>query len=436
MTGSASDPLEWQPHVRTKNKRKDLAKRFKDSRDPFRIVLVRDMWLTGFDAPCLHTMYADKPMRGHGLMQAIARVNRVFRDKPGGLVVDYLGLGDQLKHALATYTQSGGKGSPSIDTAQAIAVLQEKYEVCCDMLHGFDWSKWLDGTPAERLGLLPPAQEHILEQDGGKPRFTKTVRELSQVFALCAASDEAVALRDDIAFFQAVRAALLKRSGEQIPVEDLDHAVRQLVSQAITAGDEVIDVFTAAGLNRPDISILSDQFLAEVRGLKHKNVAAELLEKLLKDEIQKTSRRNVVQSRVFSEMLKQTLNKYHNRAIATQEIIEELIKLARELRDATRRGEDMGLSDDEICFYDALAMNESAVQAMGIDELKVVAAELVTSIRSSVTIDWTARESARAGIRVRVRRILRKYGYPPDLQAEATKLVLEQAEALCADWAS
>lgn len=313
--------------------------------------------------------------------------------------------------------------------------MQEKYEVCCDMLHGFDWSPWTAGTAAERLQLLPAAQEHILAQDDGKPRFTQTVRDLSQAFALCAASDEAAALRDDIAFFQAVRAALLKRSGEQTPVADLDQAVRQLVSRAVMTGDEVIDVFSAAGLQRPDISILSDEFLAEVQGLKHKNVAAELLEKLLKDEIRQQSRRNVVQSRAFSERLKETLNKYHNRAIATQEIIEELLNLAREMRDAARRGDDLGLSDDEICFYDALAMNESAVQAMGIDELKVVAADLVTSIRSSVTIDWTARESARAGIRVRVRRILRKYGYPPDLQAEATKLVLEQAEALCADWA-
>ena len=436
MTGSAADPLEWQTHIRNKPRRKELAKRFKNPKDPFKIVIVRDMWLTGFDAPCLHTMYLDKPMRGHGLMQAIARVNRVFRDKPGGLIVDYLGLADQLKHALAAYTESGGQGKPIIDTDQAVAVLLEKYEICCDMMHGFDWTKWTTGTPSERLGLLPAAQEHVLQQDEGKPRFLQAVTDLSRAFALCAAHDAAIRIRDDIAFFQAVRAALAKPSGERKPQEDLDQAVRQLVSKAITAPDEIIDVFSAAGLKKPDISILSDEFLAEVQGLKHKNVAAELLEKLLKDEIKTRTKRNLVQSRMFSEMLKKALNAYHNRAIATQEVIEELVRLAKEMRDAVRRGEDLGLNDDEIAFYDALAMNDSAVQAMGIDELKVIAAELVTNVRKSVTIDWTVRESARAKIRVMVRRILRKHGYPPDLREEATRTVLEQAELLCADWAA
>lgn len=436
MTGSASDEPAWQPHIRTKRKRKELAKRFKKTDDSFRLVIVRDMWLTGFDVPCLHTMYVDKPMRGHGLMQAIARVNRVFRDKPGGLVVDYLGLADQLKYALATYTESGGTGSPSIDTSEAVAVLLEKHEICCDMMHGFDWSFWTTGTPAQRLGLLPPAQEHVLQQEDGKPRFTKAVSDVSRAFALCAAHDEAIRIRDDISFFQAVRAALVKPSGERRSQEELDQAVRQLVSRAVTASDEIIDVFSAAGLKRPDISILSDEFLAEVRGLKHKNVAAELLQKLLSDEIKTRSQRNVVQARVFSDMLKNTLNAYHNRAIATHEIIDELIRLAKEMREATKRGEHLGLNDDELAFYDALAQNDSAMQAMGIDELKVIAAELVTNVRNSVTIDWTLRESARAKIRVMVRRILRKHGYPPDLQAEATKLVLEQAEALCRDWAA
>ena len=436
MTGSASDEPEWQPHIRNKRKRKELAKRFKKTDDSFRLVIVRDMWLTGFDVPCLHTMYVDKPMRGHGLMQAIARVNRVFRDKPGGLVVDYLGLADQLKHALATYTESGGKGTPSIDTSEAVAVMLEKFEICCDMMHGFDWSLWTTGTSTQRLSLLPPAQEHVLQQDDGKPRFTKAVTDLSRAFALCAAHDEAIRIRDDISFFQAVKSALTKRSGEGKTQEDLDQAVRQLVSKAVTASDEIIDVFSAAGLKKPDISILSDEFLAEVQGLKHKNVAAELLQKLLNDEIKNRSQRNVVQSRAFSEMLKNTMNAYHNRAIATHEIIEELIRLAKEMRDAAKRGVDLGLNDDELAFYDALAQNESAMQAMGIDELKVIAAELVTNVRKSVTIDWTVRESARAKIRVMVRRILRKHGYPPDLQAEATKLVLEQAEALCADWAT
>lgn len=436
MTGSASDEPDWQPHIRNKRRRKNLAKRFKKTDDSFRLVIVRDMWLTGFDVPCLHTMYVDKPMRGHGLMQAIARVNRVFRDKPGGLVVDYLGLADQLKRALVTYTDSGGKGSPSVDTAEAVAVLLEKYEICCDMMHGFDWSLWMTGSPAERLGLLPSAQEHILQQEDGKPRFTKVVTDLSRAFALCAAHDEALRIRDDISFFQAVRSALVKPSGERQSPEDLDHAVRQLVSKAVAAPGEVIDVFDAAGIKKPDISILSDEFLAEVEGMEHRNVAAELLQKLLSDEIKTRSPRNVVQARAFSEMLKKTMNAYHNRAVTTYEVIEELIQLAREMRDAAQRGEDLGLGDDELAFYDALAQNESAVQAMGIDELKVIAAELVTSVRKSISIDWTVRESARARIRVMVRRILHKHGYPPDLRADATKLVLEQAEALCADWAA
>jgi type I restriction enzyme R subunit len=349
--------------------------------------------------------------------------------------VDYLGLADQLKQALATYTESGGKGQPSIDTEEAVAVLLEKYEICCGMMHGFNWSKWTSGSPAQRLGLLPAAQEHILQQEDGKPRFARAVTDLSRAFALCAAHDDAIRIRDDISFFQAVRVALVKPTGERKSQEYLDSAIRQLVSKAITAPDQVIDVFTAAGLKKPDISILSDEFLAEVRGLKHKNVAAELLERLLKGEIKTRAKRNLVQSRAFSEMLKKALNAYHNRAIASQEVIEELIRLAKEMREATRRGEDLGLNDDEIAFYDALAMNESAIQAMGIAELKVIAAELVTAVRKSVTIDWTVRESARAKIRVMVRRILKKHGYPPDLREEATRTVLEQAELLCADWA-
>jgi len=435
MTGSAIDGAEWQRHIRDKRRRGLLATRFKDTADPFRIVIVRDMWLTGFDAPCLHTMYVDKPMHGHSLMQAIARVNRVFRDKEGGLVVDYLGLADQLKHALATYTDSGGQGSPSIDIEQAIAVMQEKHDVACAMLHGFDWTKWTNGAPAERLGLIPAACEHLLAQENGKERFMRVVTDLSQAFALCAATDEAAELRDDIGFFQTLRAAFAKGSGSERSPEELDHAVRQLVSRAITADEGIIDVFTVAGLKKPDISILSEEFLTEVRGLKYKYVAAELLEKLLKSEVRARSARNLVQGRVFSEMLKSTLNAYHNRAIATQEVIEELIRLAKEMRDATNRGEDLGLNDDEVAFYDALAANDSAVEAMGSDELKVIAAELVTNVRNSVTIDWTLRENARAKIRVMVKRILKRHGYPPDLQEEATKTVLAQAELLCAEWA-
>jgi len=434
MTGSASDEVSWQQHIRNKPRRRALARRFKDPGDSFRIVIVRDMWLTGFDAPCLHTMYVDKPMRGHGLMQAIARVNRVFRDKPGGLVVDYLGLADQLKHALATYTESGGSGSPCVDVAKAIAAMQEKYEVCCGIMYGLDWSLWTTGKGSERLALLPAAMEHVLEQEDGKARFSAAVRDVSRAFALCAASEEAKAVRDDIAFFQAVRAGLVKPVGSRKTDDQIDAAVKQLVSKAVSADDEVIDVFSAAGLKKPDISILSDEFLAEVQGLKHKNVAAELLRRLLQDEIKAQSKRNVVLGRKFSEMLKRSLLAYQNRAIATHEIIEELLNLAKEIRDAHKRGDELGLPDDELAFYDALAQNQSAIDVMGIDELKVIAAELVTNVRKSVSIDWTLRESARAKIRVMVRRILNKHGYPPDLRAEAVKLVLEQAEALCAGW--
>jgi type I restriction enzyme R subunit len=435
MTGSAEDGPEWQQHIGNKKQRRDLANQFKDARTPFKMVIVRDMWLTGFDAPCLHTMYLDKPMQGHGLMQAIARVNRVFRDKPGGLVVDYLGLADQLKQALATYTDSGGTGEPMLDSAQAIAVMLEKHGIACDLLHGFDWDHWTSGTPTERLQLIPAGQQHILELEDGKRRWAEVVSALSRAFALCAASDEATAIRDDVSFFQALQAALSKQGtvNRKTP-EQLDAAIRQLVSKAITTEGDVIDVFTAAGLARPDISILSDQFLSEVRGLKHKNVAAELLEKLLKDEVKTRGTRNLVQSQVFSEKLKKTLNAYHNRAISTMEVIEALIQLAKELSAASQRGEDLGLNDDEIAFYDALAANESAVLAMGDHKLRVIAAELVTQVRNSVTIDWTLRESARARIKVMVKRILNRWGYPPDLQEEAVKTVLGQAELLCATW--
>jgi type I restriction enzyme R subunit len=435
MTGSADDGPEWQPHIRNKQRRRELAVRFKSPKDPFRIVIVRDMWLTGFDAPCLHTMYADKPMRGHGLMQAIARVNRVFRDKPGGLIVDYLGLADQLKQALATYTESGGKGKPSVDTDEAVAVLVEKCEVARSMFHGFDWSAWTAGSGKAALALIPNAMQHILQQEDGKKRFVKLVSEISKAFALAATAEDAIALRDDISFFQTVQHRLTLGEEREGSNERLDQAIQQLVSRAVVADGEVIDVFTAAGLKKPDISILSDEFLAEVRGIKQKNVAAELLAKLLKGEIADRASRNVVLGRQFSEMLKKTLNAYHNRAIATQEIIEELIKLARELDAAAKRGESLNLSDEELAFYDALAANESAVRAMGNAELRVIAAELVSNVRQNVSIDWTMREDARARIRILVKRILREHGYPPDLRDEAVQTVLLQAETLCKDWA-
>ena len=436
MTGSASDPPEWQQHVRNKPRREALANRFRDANDPFRIVLVRDMWLTGFDAPSLHTMYLDKPMRGHGLMQAIARVNRVFKDKPGGLVVDYLGLANDLRQALVTYTDSGGTGRTSIDKDEAVEAMLEKHEVCCALFHGFDWSKWTTGTPQERLGLLPPAQEHILAQENGRDRCLQAVRELSQAFALAVPHEETFRIRDDVGFFQQVRAALSKRAeAEARPEEDLDLAVRQIISRAVTSGG-VIDIFAAAGLDKPDISVLSDEFLAEVQGMPQRNLAVELLQKLLRGELATRRRTNVVQARSFAEMLEQTLRRYQNRAIEAAQVIEELIELAREMREASSRGEKLGLSEDELAFYDALETNDSAVQVLGDETLRAIAQDLVQTVRSNVTIDWTLRENVRAQLRVLVRRILRRHGYPPDKQEKATITVLEQAELLSEGWAA
>ncbi len=436
MTGSASDPLDWQTHIRNKARREALAQRFRDPADPLRIVIVRDMWLTGFDAPCLHTMYADKPMRGHGLMQAIARVNRVFRGKPGGLIVDYLGLGDQLKAALATYTEAGGKGNTALDQAEAVAVMLEKYEVCCGLFHGLDWSPWVSGTPQQRLSLLPAAQEHILAKEKGKERLLQSVTELSQAFALSVPDEEAIRIRDDVGFFQAVRAVLAKGTpGEGKTNEEVNLAIRQIISKAVVS-DGVLDVFEAAGLKKPDISILSDEFLAEVRGMPQRNLAVELLQKLLKGEIKTRAKRNVVQARSFRELLEKALQRYRNRAIETAQVIEELIQLAKDLQAAASRGEALGLNDDEVAFYDALGTNDSAVAVLGDEQLRTIARELVATVKGKVTIDWTLRENVRAELRVAVKRILRKYGYPPDLQAKATDTVIEQAETLTEGWAA
>ena len=436
MTGSASDPEDWQGHIRNKPRRDALAKRFKAEKDTLKLVLVRDMWLTGFDAPCLHTMYVDKPMRSHGLMQAIARVNRVFKDKPGGLVVDYLGLADQLKKALADYTENEGRGRPTIDQDEAVALIQEKHELCASLFHGFDWSAWTSGKPEARLALLPPAQEHILAKEEGKDRLMRAVTELSKAFALAVPQPAALRLRDDVSFFQAVKAALAKRgTGERKPEEEVEHAIRQIVSKAVSS-DGVVDIFQAAGLKKPDISILSDEFLAEIRGLPHKNLALETLRRLLQDEIKLRKRKFLIQSRSFSEMLEESIRKYRNRAIETAQVIEELIRLAKEMREASQRGEGLGLTDDEIAFYDALEINDSAVKVLGDETLKAIARELVDTVRKNTTIDWTVRESVRANLRVMVKRVLRRHGYPPDKQEKAVKTVLEQAELLCKDWAA
>jgi len=435
MTGSADDPPGWQGHIRNKARREAMAKRFKDPADPMKLVIVRDMWLTGFDAPCLHTMYADKPMQGHGLMQAIARVNRVFRDKPGGLVVDYLGLADQLKKALADYTD-GDRGEAGIPQEEAVEAMLMYYEVCLGLFNGFNWDKWTTGTAAQRLALLPAAQEHVLKQEEGRKRCIDAVTKLSRAFALAVPHDKAIEIRDDVGFFQVVKAALLKTTVEGQKVqEDLDAAVRQLVSKAVTT-DGVVDIFAAAGLKNPDISILSDEFLAEVRGLPYKNVALELLRKLLNDEIKTRSKKNVVQGRSFAEMLEATIRKYQNRSLETAQVIAELIKLAKQIREAGRRGEQLGLNDDELAFYDALEVNDSAVKVLGDANLRIIARELVETVRKNVTIDWAQKENVRARLRIMVKRILRKYGYPPDKQEKATKTVLEQAEVLCRDWAA
>ncbi len=439
MTGSASDPEHYAQHLMTGRVRKDIEQRFKDPDDPLKLVLVRDMWLTGFDVPCLHTMYVDKPMQGHGLMQAIARVNRVFGDKPGGLVVDYLGIAEQLKKAVSNYTDNGGQGSPTYDQSEAVAILLEKYEIVCGIMHGFDGSLYFGGSPSERLTTLTMAVEHVLSQEDGSHRMRGYTKQLSQAFALAGTHEQAMAIRDDIGFFQAISAQLAKldpkdgTSGRD-QKEKINEAIKQLVSRSVTS-DEVVDIFTAAGLDRPDISILDDKFLDEFSRMPQKNLAVEMLRKLLTDEIRKRVRSNLIQSRHFSEMIEETIRRYQNRTIEAAEVIMELVELAKQFKDAMDRGEDLGLTNDEIAFYDALETSDSAVMELGDDILKKIAQELVETVRKSVSIDWTAKESVKAKIRVMVKRILRKYGYPPDRQEKATRTILQQAELLCADWA-
>lgn len=433
MSGSASEKPDWQMHFRTKTQRDRIRSRFVEPDDPLKIVIVRDMWITGFDAPCLHTMYVDKPMQGHTLMQTIARVNRVFRDKPGGLIVDYLGIAPKLKEALAEFTdeRKQHKGLSVEEQEEAVAVMLEKYEVCCDMLHNCDWSAWQTGDPGKRLALIPAAMEHVLAQPEGKSRFLDAVTQMSTAFSLCVPHEETDRIRTDVAFFQTIKASIAKttaRTGKS--QAEIDHAVQQLVSEAITP-EGIVDIFRAAGLKNPDISVLSDDFLAEVRELPQRNLAVELLRKLIEDEIRTRFRRNVVQSRKFSEMLEASVKKYQNRSVETAIIIEELIRTARDVRDTVQRGEDLGLSDAEIAFYDALAESESARAVMQDELLRQIASELVVTIRKNVTIDWAAKESVRAKMRVMIKRILRKYGYPPDVQEQATKTVLEQAERIC-----
>jgi len=432
MTGSASDLSRFQPHIRNKLRREAIKKQMKDPADPLKLVIVRDMWLTGFDAPCLHTMYIDKPMRGHGLMQAIARVNRVFRDKPGGLVVDYLGIADELKKALADYTE-GSRAETGIPQEEAVAVMLEKYDIVSAMFHGFDYSKFITGTPGERVTVISAAMEHILSQENGKIRLLQAVTELSKAFALAVPHEEALKIKDDVGFFQAVRSAIAKNT--RVPGksgEELDSAVRQIVSKAVSS-DEVVDIFNAAGLKKPDISILSDEFLSEIQGMPHRNLALEMLQKLLNDEIKARAKKNLVQSKSFAEMLERTIRRYQNRTIEAAQVIMELIELAKEMREAKARSEKLGLTEEEEAFYDALEVNDSAVKVLGDETLRTIARELVETVRRNATIDWTVRESARAKLRTTVKRLLRKHGYPPDKQEKATLTVLEQAELLGKD---
>lgn len=431
MTGSASDKELLRPHIHNGQVKKRLEKRFKDPDDPLRIVIVRDMWLTGFDAPCVHTLYVDKPMKGHNLMQAIARVNRVFKDKQGGLVVDYIGIANELKSALKEYTASQGRGKPTVDVAEAYAVLEEKLDILRGMMHGFDYSDFVT-TGHKRLA---GAANHVLGQKDGKKRFADTALAMSKAFTLCCTLDEAKAVREEVAFFQAVKVILTKRdiSQQKRTDESRELAIRQIIGSAVVS-EEVVDVFEAVGLDKPNIGILDDDFLAEVRNLPERNLAVELLERLLEGEIKSKFAGNVVQDKKFSDMLANVIKRYQNRAIETAQVIEELIDMAKKFRAAASRGDELGLTNDEIRFYDALADNESAVRELSDETLKKIAHELTENLRNNLSVDWSARESVRAKLRLMVKRILRKYKYPPDMQEEAVTLVLQQAEALGEAW--
>ncbi len=434
MTSSSSDPENWQMHHTTKQERRALGDRLKDPHDPLQIVIVRDMWLTGFDAPCLKTMYVDKPMRGHNLMQAIARVNRVYKDVEGGLVVDYIGIASDLKSALATYTESGGEGRPTFDQNDAVASMLEKFEVVSQLFDGFDYNRFFTADTRGKMTIILEAQEHVLNLEKGKDRFTKEVSLLSKAFALSVPDERAMELKDEVGFFQAVKARLVKfepGNGGRSDFE-IESAIRQLVDKAVTA-DGVVDIFDAAGIKKPDISILSDEFMEEVKGMEHKNLALELLKKILNDEIKARGRKNLLQSKKLSEMLEQAIARYQNNLLTAAQVIDELIKLAKDIKEEDARGEAMGLSDYELAFYDALANNNSAKEVIGDERLRELARVLVASVRANASIDWTLKENVQAKLRTIVKRTLRKYGYPPDLEKLATDNILKQAENLAED---
>lgn len=433
MTGSAIDPVPWQQHVRNKLKRKAIGERMKNPEDELKLVIVRDMWLTGFDVPCLHTMYIDKPMRGHTLMQAIARVNRVFKDKQGGLVVDYLGIAQDLKKALSDYTENGGKGKPTFDQEEAVRTMMEYYESVVELFNGFDYGRFfLLKSPEEKFRFLPVAADYILSQPGKRDQFVNKVTGLLKAFGISVPHEDALAIRDEVAFFQSVKARIVKITGGTTgrTDEEIETAIRQIVSEAITS-DDVIDVFDAAGLKKPNIEILDERFLNELMNMPHKNLAAELLKRLIKDEIKIRMKVNVVQSKKFSEMLDEAVKRYHNGMIDSITFLEKiLIPMAKEMREADKRGEKLNLDYRELAFYDALETNDSAVSILGDDILRTIARELLQSVRNSTTIDWTIKESVQATLRRNIRRILRKYGYPPDKQEKAIQTVIEQAKLL------
>jgi len=431
MTGSASDKAKLQPHIYNKETKKLFERRFKDANDPLQLVIVRDMWLTGFDAPSCHTMYIDKPMKGHNLMQAIARVNRVFKDKPGGLVVDYIGIANELKYALKIYTDSKGKGAPTLDAREAFAILLEKMDVVRGMLHGFDYSDYEHNA----LRLLPGAMNHILGLDDGKKRFLDVMAAVGKAYTLSGTLDEAESLKKEIAFLSAVKAAITKFTtiDKRRSNEEKNSALKQIIDNAIIA-DGVADVFALVGLDKPNIGLLSEEFLEDVKNLPQRNLAVELLEKLLRDEIKARMRTDVVLEKKYSDRIMETLRKYHNRAIETAQVIEELIKMAKEMEADADAAEKLGLNPDEIAFYRALIQNESAVRELGDDKLKELAKFVTEQLRRSTTVDWQVRDSVRAKLRNLVRRALRKWKYPPDGQKDAIDLVLKQAEALSESW--
>ena len=435
MTGSAEDGKDWQEHIRNKRKRREMADLFKKSNSDFKIVIVRDMWLTGFDVPSLNTMYLDKPIRHHNLMQAIARVNRVYKEKQGGLVTDFIGIADELKKAITIYSDSGGEGQPSYDIDVAISLMEEKYEVIKDMLHRYPYEKFFSASSKEKMRIIPEMMDFILKQDNGKERFVKNTSALIRALSLAASTHEAQDIREDAALFQAISNAFKKTDTEETRRTALtDTAIKQLVSKAIESHG-VIDVYRELGVEKPEISILSDRFLNEFQTMKYKNLAFEALKKLLSDEIRVRFKDNKVKNRKFSEMLEEAIRKYQNRSIDSAQVIKELVEIAKEVREAQKRGEELGLTDEEIAFYDALADNESARDVLGEDILKKIARELTDLIKKNTSIDWKFRDAVRANLRLMVKKLLKKYGYPPDKTKMATDLVIEQAELMSDKWA-